>query len=189
VVVSHRVAFLRLSGSVTLPDPARFATILLGFGAVGGFDFKRERSVWQVNGNVVFNGPARLGNGFKLAVGRGAKVTLGANFTLSAESQIISVAGITFGSDCLVSWDVLILDVDGHAVITEGEDPKPMAAPIVLGDRVWIGTRASVLKGVRLADDVVVAAGAVVTRSENESRVLLGGVPAGVLRRGVQWQR
>jgi acetyltransferase-like isoleucine patch superfamily enzyme len=188
VLVSHRVALLRLRGTVTVRDPARFATVLLGFGSVGGFDFKRERSVWQVAGNVIFDGPARLGNGFKLAVGRGAPVTFGANFVLSAESQMVIVAGLTFGRDCLVSWDVLLLDVDGHVVVKDADEGKPMASPIVFGDRVWIGTRATVLKGVELRDDVVVAAGAVVIRPEPESGVLIGGIPAAVLRRGVRWE-
>jgi len=70
VLVSHRVAFMRFGGYVVVPETAGFASVLLGFGGVGAFDFKRQRSVWQVNGAAVFEGPARLGNGFKLAVRR-----------------------------------------------------------------------------------------------------------------------
>ena len=60
---------------------------------------------------------------------------------------------------------------------------------MVFGDRVWVGVRATVLKGVHLADGTVVAAGAVVVRSEAEPGVLIGGVPAAVIRRGIRWRR
>ena len=174
---------------MTLRGPARPATVLLGFGGNGAFDFRRERSVWQVAGEVCFDGPARLGNGFKLSLASGARVSFGESFVLSAESQIVSRRSITFGRDCLISWDVLILDSDFHPVIDAAGRESARDAPITLGDRVWVGARATVLKGVTLGDDVIVAAGAVVTRSEERSGVLLGGNPAAPLRTGVRWRR
>jgi acetyltransferase-like isoleucine patch superfamily enzyme len=186
ILVSHRVALLDLRGRVTLAGPVRPGMVLLGFGTVGAFDYRRSRSVWQVDGEVVFEGPARLGNGFKLSVA--GRVTFGAGFVLSAESQIVCQHRISFGSGCLVSWDVLIIDSDFHAIHSSQDGAAAsIQAPVALGERVWIGARAIVLKGVRLADDVVVAAGAVVASSEEASNVLLAGNPARVLRTGVRW--
>ena len=88
-----------------------------------------------------------------------------------------------------MSWEVLILDTDFHPLETPDGDPPRLAAPITFGDRVWIGARATILKGVELADDVVVAAASVVSRSIPEDGILVGGNPAVVLRRGVRWQR
>jgi acetyltransferase-like isoleucine patch superfamily enzyme len=187
VLVSHRVAILNFGGTVTILGPARPGTVLLGFGANGAFDFRRSRSVWQVAGSVVFEGPARLGNGFKLSIARSGHVTFGPGFVLSAESQLVCRQSIRFGRGCLVSWDVLIIDTDFHPLIGADGDLTAAQAPIAFGDRVWIGARASILKGVTLADDVVVAAGAMVTRSQEASNVLLGGNPAAVLRTGVRW--
>lgn len=187
ILVSHRVALLDFRGTVTLDCPARPATVLLGFGSVGAFDYRRSRSVWQSDGEVIFRGPARLGNGFKLSVA--GRVTFGPEFVLSAESQIVCEESITFGSGCLVSWDALIIDSDFHPIYSEDREPTPQRAPIVLGDRVWIGARASLLKGVELGNDAIVAAGAIVTQPEPASNVLLGGSPARVLRTGVRWQR
>jgi acetyltransferase-like isoleucine patch superfamily enzyme len=187
VLVSHRVALLDFSGGVTLDDPVRPATVLLGFGSNGAFDYRRSRSVWQVAGRVTFEGPARLGNGFKLSVGIDGHVTFGPDFVLSAESQIVCRESVRFGRGCLLSWDVLILDSDFHPILADDGEAGPQDAPIALGDRVWIGARSTVLKGVRLEDDVVIAAASVVTRSEPASNVLLGGHPARVLRTGVSW--
>jgi acetyltransferase-like isoleucine patch superfamily enzyme len=188
VLVSHRVALFDLRGSVTIEGRVRTGMVLLGFGEVGAFDFKRERSVWQVAGTVVFQGPARLGNGFKLSVADTGAVDFGPDFVLSAESQLVSRESITFGRGCLISWDVLVLDTDFHPLVTDGSEPAAPQAPIVFGDRVWVGARSSILKGVSLADDTVVAAGSVVARSEPQSNVILGGNPAKVIREGVSWR-
>jgi acetyltransferase-like isoleucine patch superfamily enzyme len=187
VVMSHRVALLDLSGTVTLNGPVRPGMVLLGFGQVGAFDFRRSRSVWQVAGDVVFEGRARLGNGFKLSVG--GRLTLGDDFVLSAESQLVCHQSITFGRGCLVSWDVLVLDSDFHEITYENGSTSTVQAPVVLGDRVWVGARASVLKGVQLGDDVVVAAGSMVSRSVQANGVVLAGNPAQVVREGVRWRR
>jgi acetyltransferase-like isoleucine patch superfamily enzyme len=187
ILVSHRVALLDLSGSVTITAPVRPGMILLGFGMVGTYDFRRARSVWQNAGEVVFCGPARLGNGFKLS--SQGRVTFGADFVLTAESKISCREAITFGDGCLVSWEVMILDSDFHEITTSDGEVAKLQAPIVLGDRVWLGTRSTVLKGVTLGDDVIVAAGSLVTRSEPSDGVILGGHPAEVLRAGVRWTR
>jgi acetyltransferase-like isoleucine patch superfamily enzyme len=187
ILVSHRVALPHMGGTVTLPGAARTGTVLLGFGSNGAFDFRRERSVWQLDGHVVFLGPARLGNGFKLAAS--GCVTFGPDFVLSAESQIICREAITFGTGCLISWEVLLLDTDFHPVEDRDGNASSLQEAIVIGDRVWIGARATVLKGVRLANDSVVAAGTVVSRSVPTDGALIGGNPAEVLRTGVRWRR
>jgi acetyltransferase-like isoleucine patch superfamily enzyme len=184
ILVSHNVALFDLGGTVTLTGPIRPGMILLGFGAVGAFDYRRSRSVWQNGGEVVFEGPARLGHGFKLS--SAGVVTFGPEFVLSAESQIVCRESVSFGRGCLVSWDVLIIDTDFHPLVVDGERTVPNA-PIVLGDHAWVGARSSILKGVQLGDDVIVASGAVVTRSQLESNVILGGNPAQVIRDDAHW--
>ncbi len=189
VLVSHRMAIFNFGGRVTVRGPARTGSVLLGFGANGAFDFRRSRSVWQVAGEVRFEGPARLGNGFKLSVAESGRVTFGPGFVLSAESQIVCRESIGFGRDCLISWDVLLLDSDFHPLLGADGAESRTQAPISLGDRVWIGARSAVLKGVSLGNDVVVAAGSVVAGSHAEDNALIGGNPAQLIRTGVLWRR
>jgi acetyltransferase-like isoleucine patch superfamily enzyme len=61
-----------------------------------------------------------------------------------------------------------------------------MSAPVHIGSHVWIGARALILKGVRIGDGAVVAAGSVVTR-DVPSRALVAGNPAQVIREDVSW--
>ena len=76
-----------------------------------------------------------------------------------------------------------IVDSDGHALGADarvaGERDEPR--PIVIGQRVWIGLGAIILKGVTIGDDVVVGAGAVVSRSL-PPRSLCVGQPARPVR-------
>lgn len=72
-------------------------------------------------------------------------------------------------------------------LITANHDPMDPekhlpGAPIKLGKKCWLGMNVVVLPGVELGDHTVVAAGAVVTKSFPEGRVILGGVPAKVIK-------
>ena len=70
----------------------------------------------------------------------------------------------------MIGWDVLIMDTDQHPIPDRGLDNRPVR----IGDRVWIGARATVLKGVNIGDDAVIGAGAIVTHD----------VPAGAVATG-----
>jgi acetyltransferase-like isoleucine patch superfamily enzyme len=59
-------------------------------------------------------------------------------------------------------------------------------APVVIGDRVWVGTRAVILKGVTIGDGAVVAAGAVVNKDVPAHSVVAGG-PARVVGSVDSW--
>jgi len=67
-----------------------------------------------------------------------------------------------------------------------GQPVKPMTAPIVIEDHVWIGANAIVLQGVTIGQNSIVAAGAVVTKDVRPN-TLVAGNPAQVLRDHVTW--
>ncbi len=64
---------------------------------------------------------------------------------------------------------------------------RPSAAPVVIGDRVWVGTRAVVLKGVTIGDGAVVAAGAVVSKDVPAGAVV-AGIPARQVGTADSWR-
>jgi acetyltransferase-like isoleucine patch superfamily enzyme len=59
--------------------------------------------------------------------------------------------------------------------------------PVAIGDNVWIGAKAIILKGVTIGDGAVVAAGSVVTKDVAPG-VLVAGNPARTLKSNVQWR-
>jgi acetyltransferase-like isoleucine patch superfamily enzyme len=77
---------------------------------------------------------------------------------------------------------VLIMDTDFHRV-----DGRPSGdAAVSIGNRVWIGVGAKILKGVTVGDGAIVAAGSVVTR-DVPAATLVAGNPARVIREQVSW--
>lgn len=73
----------------------------------------------------------------------------------------------------------------GVMIISANHDPNDFsrwveAGPITIGKRCWIGVGAIILPGVQLGDDVIVGAGAVVTKSFPSGSVI-AGVPAKVI--------
>ena len=127
-----------------------------------------------------------LANGVQIELGEGAFVSIGEGTYLNPCTCLLSAAAIEIGARCAIAWGVLIMDFDGHALVVDGEARKT-TAPIRIGDRVWIGARAIVLKGVQIGEGAVVGAGAVVTR-DVPAGALVGGNPARVIRPAVAWR-
>ena len=105
---------------------------------------------------------------------------IGDNVFVNYGTSLVSSAHIKIGNDCLIGTHVTVMDCDFHRVEDKSWDTTGL--PIVLEDRVWLGNRSMILKGVRVGHDAVVAAGAVVTK-DVAPRTLVAGVPAKVIRR------
>lgn len=134
-----------------------------------------NESTWRVMGNfTVYAGS------FVRVLKKGI-LTTHSGF-INENVQIICGEKITIGEDCNIGRDVIIRDYDGHSI-----DPAlPFSCPIHIGDHVWIGQRAMILKGVNIGDGAVIAAGAIVTH-DVPARTLVAGVPAKVIRENVNW--
>jgi acetyltransferase-like isoleucine patch superfamily enzyme len=108
--------------------------------------------------------------GVRLECWRGAVIRIGNGTYLNRNVEIVAAAAVTIGRNCKIARDVVIMDTDQHALPGE----ELVARPVVIGDRVWIGTRAIVLKGVSIGNDCVVGAGAIVTKSLPPGSVAVG---------------
>lgn len=90
---------------------------------------------------------------------------------------------IRIGRGVAIGPNVVIQDCDGHLIVGMGKS----VAPVTIGDHVWIGAGAKILKGVCIGNGAVVAAGAVVTK-DVPSLTLVAGVPAKVIKEYVEWR-
>jgi acetyltransferase-like isoleucine patch superfamily enzyme len=134
------------------------------------------------NARLIVQGRFYLLTGFHLAVNDGATVSLGSGY-INNNATIDCFEAITIGHGVAISSGVTIRDSDNHAINGNAR----VTAPIVIGDRVWIGLNATILKGVRIGNGAVIAAGAVVIADVPEN-TLVGGVPAKVLKENISWE-
>ncbi len=137
----------------------------------------QARTAFNLNGTIWVDG-----NNNTLNIGQNCSVEL-ANIALTEEKS-----SITIGDNCLFSYGIDIRNGDSHSIIDlkTGQRINP-AQDILIGNKVWIGARVTVLKGSQIQDNSVVALGAIVTKKFSQGNVVIGGVPAKILRQGVDW--
>jgi acetyltransferase-like isoleucine patch superfamily enzyme len=87
--------------------------------------------------------------------------------------------GITIGDGALIGHHVVLATLNHDFPPEIRGDMRP--APIVMGKNVWLGARVTVLPGVTIGDNAIVAAGAVVTRDVPPGAVA-AGVPARIIK-------
>ena len=99
-------------------------------------------------------------------------------------TTLVAADRITIGDRVLVGGNASIVDFDFHPLTPEGRAENinaGAAAPIVIGDDVFVGMEALILKGVTIGDGAVVGGGSVVTQ-DVPPRTVVAGNPAQVVR-------
>ncbi len=108
------------------------------------------------------------------------RVTIGDCVLISPGVRISASDEITIGDGCMIANGVYITDSDWHTVYNRMERSSEVT-PVHIGRNVWIGDRATVLKGVSIGDNSVIAASAVVTR-DVPPNVIVAGNPARIVK-------
>ncbi len=135
-------------------------------------------------------------SGCSFALGENGTCSIG-DFTLLNGAIIMAEERVKIGSHCLITWNVGIADCDFHpldpvlrrqdaealAPFMKDRPPRPSlrTAPVIIRDNVWIGMNSTILKGVTIGENSVVAAGSVVTKTVPEN-VVVAGNPAVVTK-------
>ena len=190
VFIYWRSELYKMKGKVIIDAPVTTGMLKFGAHGLGTQDLLYSRTMWELMGTFIIKGKASIGRGSKISVGDGAVLTLGRGFTITGNSEIICHQKISFGSDCLLSWDILMMDTDFHDVINEKGDVINSPKPITIGDHVWIGCRNTILKGVSIASDNIISANSTITKSIKESHCVIGGHGSnvGIIKQGCSWK-
>lgn len=107
-------------------------------------------------------------------------IRIGDAVMISPGVRISASDEILIGDGCMMANGVYITDCDWHGIYDRmHRDPQPR--PVHIGNNVWIGDRATVLKGVTIGDNSIVAACSVVTR-DVPANVVVAGNPARVVK-------
>jgi len=108
----------------------------------------------------------------------GNQITIGdrsfININCTVLDAPISEGAITIGDDCLIGPNVQLLAVSHAVNPSQRLNKENFAAPIIIGNNVWIGAGAIILAGVSIGDNSVIGAGSVVTKSIASNTVVAG---------------
>lgn len=186
VLISKNVSLHALKGNVVVNN-SQIGAIRLGYGSVGIIDGKKERFIWENAGNVIFDNRAVLNIGTRVCCMKGGTIKFGRNFVCNGRSSFICAKSISFGDDCLISWDCLFMDTDFHKILDmdTGEQLNTVGS-LCVGNHVWIGCRCLILKGANIPNDSVIAAGSKCTKSLCKSNSVY--VDNSIIKENVNWK-
>lgn len=142
--------------------------------AVDATDYAGKEKVLRSLFGKVGKNPCVL-TGFHCDNGRNIEV--GDDFLANYNVTILDIGKVIMGNNVWIGPGVLLATVN-HPLNPAGRRQHlGIAKPIHIGNDVWIGGNATILPGVTIGNNVVVAAGAVVTKDVPDN-TLVGGVPA-----------
>lgn len=144
----------------------------------------RTRLLMNKWGKLTINGHFLFNEGTNVWITHSGHLILDGGF-INEGVTITCASEIRIGKNANIARDVVIRDYDGHYI----EDLKYRTTkPIHIGDNVWIGYRAMILKGVTIGEGSIVAANSVVTK-DVPSHCIVAGNPAKVIRTNVNWRQ
>jgi acetyltransferase-like isoleucine patch superfamily enzyme len=149
---------------------------------VSGVVLCRYKPDLEISGKCTIGDGTRLWSKIakvRIAVFKGGEISVGRNTFING-ARIASKSKIVIGDGVHIGPEVLIMDTDFHDV--NDLNSEGGASPVIIGNHVWIATRAIILKGVTIGDGAVIAAGAVVTK-DVPAGTIVAGVPARVIKK------
>lgn len=153
---------------------------------------------FRIQGSLIFNSDkkATFVNSFSwstLGIPRRCKIAVGKDAVLSFKGRvgmsntvIVATNRIEIGDNVMIGGGVTIVDSDFHSMdwrdwFTDNDAAKASSSPVIIGDNVFIGMNAILLKGVHIGDGAVIGAGSVVTKDIPSNEVWAGN-PAKFLK-------
>ncbi len=138
----------------------------------------RDLATFEVKGNL------KIFSGAKIFVNKNASLIIGDGY-INNNITLHCFQRIEIGTDVAIADNVIIRDSDNHLIMSNAN--HLVSQPIQIGNHVWIGMNAMILKGVTVGNGAIIAAGSVVTRDVPEN-CMVAGVPARVIKENVQWE-
>lgn len=144
-----------------------------------------SKIILEKNSKIVVDNDFAFNCGADILLKEDAVLTLGkgwANFGC----QIRCGNQITIGNNVTFGRDVKILDSDFHCIRNNQNEVVNPSLPVIIGDNVWLGQGATILKGVTIGDGAIVATQSVVTKDVPAGSIVAGN-PAKVIKENVTW--
>lgn len=140
----------------------------------------------QENAILNIEGCFKLFCGATIQVFKNASLTLGRGY-INSSSVIACCNKIVIGDGATIARNVYIYDGDHHSILDNHGNIMNESMPINIGNHVWIGVGAIILKGVSIGDGSIIGAGAVVNKDIPANCIAVGN-PAKVIKENIRWK-
>ena len=190
IFVYGRFTLREHKGRIILKQPARAEMIIIGKKS-SYVTTTVQRTIWTVNGTLVFGGPMKFAFGSYLLVTDNATLSFGTGGTYCGSNfKVFCFDKITIGDNVRMAWDVQIIDSSFHYTKNLNKDGyvAPLTKPILLESNIWIGNRSTISKGAVVPNETIIASNSLVNKdfSENPPYSLIAGSPATLKVTGIQ---
>lgn len=98
-------------------------------------------------------------------------------------------SNVSIGEDSQLSWGIDIWCTNAHTITNLKGEPINFAQSIEIGKHVWVGKDVKIGKNTKIPDNSIVGWGSIVTKVFNEPNIILAGIPAKIVKRGINWDR
>jgi len=122
------------------------------------------------------------GNGCSVVIGKGSSMGSGSIICMGKDTEIV------IGENTMMADDIEIWNTDSHGIFDLEHNLLNPSKSVRIGNHVWLGKYAKVLKGVTIGDDAVIGMGATVTKDVRPNTLNVGS-PAREVREGITWDR
>ncbi len=146
--------------------------------------------VFGQNNKIIIDSTARFSKATLVIRGSNNTFRVGKNsdcnnaqFHLYGNNLTLSV-----GEGCLFSYNTELWTGDGHAIFEKGQaEPYNFGKSVNIGNHVWLGAHAKILKGVNIPNNSVVGMCAVVNKNFVKENTIIAGFPAKVVQENIEW--
>ena len=206
-----RMRFGKLFNSVKKNIRGKHNSITHKYAILSSVNFKIQgdnNTIEIAQGTVLNNVVFKIyGNNHHIIIGRNCHFNHGSNIHMEDSHCTLRIGDyssfedvhfaltephskITIGEDCMFANHIDIRTGDSHSIFSNQTNERVNHAEDVrIGDKVWVASKCSLLKGTTIPSHSVVATGAIVTKKYHEQGILIGGIPAKKLKEGIHWTR
>lgn len=117
-------------------------------------------------------------------------IEIGSDTAICGKTHLAVIEGtkILIGKGCLFSSSIVVRTGDSHSILDLDGNRVNYSKSVIIGNHVWVGNQVIILKGVRIPENTIVGTGAVVTKSFDNSNIIIGGIPATIIKKNIIWR-
>lgn len=183
------VRFASLKGDVIL-EASNVSRGMVQFGCKSeNIIATHEPTRISIDGRLIFKGKSKFAHAIQLLVWNNGTLSFGDDTWVGSFSKVIAFRSVQLGNKLLCSWECQIFDTDFHFI--ENTDDGTISdtnGSILIGDKVWLGSRVSILKNTHIPNDCIIALGSICNQDYSltcPAGSVIGGIPAKFIKKGV----